>query len=293
MITRWFDWLLIIPHTLLPHHALSQIVYWLMRIRWRWLKNIQIRSFQRLYQVDMHSAIYPDSEDYACFNDFFTRALKPEARPIINDPQQLACPVDGAVNQLGSIEGDTIFQAKGHSYSLTALLGGSPQRAAPFLSGQFATLYLSPRDYHRIHCPVAARLVETVYIPGRLFNVGLRASRVVPELFARNERLVCLFEGEQGPFAMVWVGAIFVSSMTTVWAGVVPPKPHRVIQKFPAATAPQFQQGDELGRFNMGSTVILLTPPGVQWAVGLTTASSLKMGQALGQFTSPKINNGK
>lgn len=282
MIQRTLDWLLIAPQYLLPHHLLSRLVFVLMRLRWRGLKNLQIRWFQRQYQVDMSTAKISDIEQFACFNEFFTRELRPEARPLVNIAGQLACPVDGTVNQIGTITADTVFQAKGHEFSVTTLLGGSPHRAEPFLNGQFATLYLSPKDYHRIHCPLDAQLVETVYIPGRLFNVGLRASRVIPGLFARNERLVCVFKTEAGPMAVVLVGAIFVSSMATTWAGTIAPKSWPVIRRFTEGNAPRLKRGEELGRFNMGSTVIVLTTAQVAWNSDLQTGKSIQMGQCLG-----------
>lgn len=218
-----------------------------------------IRWFIQRYQVDMSEAANPDPAAYPSFNAFFTRELKPEARPIAQ--ADWICPVDGAISQIGTINGDQIFQAKGHHYSTQALVGGDAQLAAQFQDGHFATIYLSPRDYHRIHMPCTGRLVRMIHVPGELFSVNPTTARGVPGLFARNERVVCVFEGPFGPFVMVLVGATVVGSMATVWHGVVnPPRPGKVREWSYADQDIQLPQGAEMGRFLLGSTIVWLTP---------------------------------
>ena len=274
------------PLALLPHQLLSRLVRFATRWQTVWWKQLLISQFIRLFQVDMSEAGRP-AADYLDFNDFFTRALRPGVRSLPDDERAIACPVDGHVSACGKVHADRILQAKGHDYSLTSLLGGDPVHAARFSGGQFATLYLSPRDYHRIHMPVSGRLIETVYVPGRLFSVAPHTTRAIRGLFTRNERLVCLFETDTGPMAVVLVGAIFVSCMETVWGGIVNP---RLGQQRQVATlsgsggaAHSLQRGAELGRFNMGSTVILLFGPGqAQWHAELTAGTGVQMGQAIG-----------
>ena len=274
------------PLVVLPHQLLSRVVRRATRWKYAWWKNLLIRSFIRLFAVDMSEAERP-AADYVDFNDFFTRALRTELRPLPSDPQAIACPVDGHVSACGHIDGDRILQAKGHDYSLTGLLGGDPAHAALFSDGQFATLYLSPRDYHRIHMPVSGRLLETVYVPGRLFSVAPHTVRAIRGLFTRNERLVALFDTDSGPMAVILVGAIFVSCMETVWGGTVNPRMgrQRQVETFTGSgmAGQSLQRGAELGRFNMGSTVILLFGPGqAQWHAGLTAGTNVQMGQAIG-----------
>jgi phosphatidylserine decarboxylase len=218
-----------------------------------------IRWFIRRYGVDMAEAANADVESYATFNDFFTRALKPGARPLAT--ADWVCPVDGAISQFGRIERDQIFQAKGHAYSTTALVGGDAALAAQFEDGYFATLYLSPKDYHRIHMPCAARLTRMIYVPGDLFSVNPTTARGVPGLFARNERVVTVFDTEHGPFINVLVGATIVGSMATTWHGVVNPPRTREVREWRYEDRDiRFNQGDEMGRFLLGSTVVLLWP---------------------------------
>jgi phosphatidylserine decarboxylase len=243
-----------------------------------------IRRFVQRYNVNMNEAAEPDVARYATFNDFFTRALKPGARPLADAP--FLCPVDGAISQFGAIEADQIFQAKGHRYSTTALLGGRSDRALPYQDGAFATLYLSPRDYHRIHMPCDGKLVRMVHVPGDLFSVNPTTARGVPGLFARNERVVCEFEGAHGPFVMVLVGATIVGSMATVWHGVVnPPRPGHLREwNYEGDAAVELRRGQEMGRFLLGSTVVLLFPPKVlrfnpAWAPG----GPIRMGEAMGE----------
>jgi phosphatidylserine decarboxylase len=242
-----------------------------------------IRRFVARYGVDMSEAQDPRIESYASFNDFFTRPLREGARPLA--PADFVCPVDGAISQLGPIERDQIFQAKGHSYSTRALLAGDAALAAEFENGQFATLYLSPKDYHRIHMPCAGRLQRMVYVPGDLFSVNPTTARGVPGLFARNERVVCVFDTARGPFVLVLVGATIVGSMATVWHGVVnPPRPADVKRFDYAGQQIDLAQGAEMGRFLLGSTVVMLWPHGTlrfdpSWAPG----GAIRMGQAMGK----------
>jgi phosphatidylserine decarboxylase len=211
--------------------------------------------------VNMAEAANPDPAAYPTFNEFFTRALKDGARPISAAP--LICPVDGAISQFGAIEQDQIFQAKGHHYSTTALVGGDAVLAAQFEDGHYATLYLSPRDYHRIHMPAAGRLTRMIHVPGDLFSVNPTTARGVPGLFARNERVVCVFEGAAGPFVLALVGATIVGSMTTSWHGVVTPPRSRSLREWRYdAQRIELTQGEEMGRFLLGSTVVMLFPKG-------------------------------
>lgn len=222
-----------------------------------------INWFVGKYNVNMAEAANPDTANYASFNEFFTRALKSGARPLAQ--ADLICPVDGTISQFGAIERDQIFQAKGHSYSATALVGGDATLGAQFQDGHFACLYLSPRDYHRIHMPCAGRLLRMIYVPGDLFSVNPVTARGVPGLFARNERVVCVFESSRGPFVLVLVGATIVGSMATVWHGVVnPPRGGAVREWSYADQNINFNQGDEMGRFLLGSTVVMLFPKPAQ-----------------------------
>lgn len=278
------DYLRAWPQYLLPHHALSRLVLAATRVKIRWWKQALIDAFCRRFDIHLHEAVHPDANRYASFNAFFTRALRPEARPVSQVANSIACPVDGRVSQAGHIDGDRIFQAKGHAYSLQELLGGDTELAAKFSGGEFATLYLAPRDYHRIHMPLAGVLRETVYVPGRLFSVAPHTVTTVPRVFARNERLVAVFETEAGPMAMVLVGALFVSCIETVWAGVVtPPHGYRVRRTdFRSNSAIQLERGAEMGRFNMGSTVILLFGPNrINWATNLGAGQALRMGESI------------
>jgi phosphatidylserine decarboxylase len=254
------DRLRVLPQYLLPKQALTSLMGALARRQAGGLTTWVIRRFAARYGVDMSEAAEPDLSSYKSFNDFFTRALHDKARPIAQAP--LICPVDGAISQYGPIEGDQLFQAKGHSYSTAALLGGDQQLAARFQHGSFATLYLSPRDYHRIHMPCAGRLTRMIYVPGALFSVNPVTARGVPGLFARNERVVCLFENEAGPFALVLVGATIVGSMATVWHGVVNPTRTGQIREWRYDDRNvTLKQGEEMGRFLLGSTVVMLFPP--------------------------------
>ena len=241
---------------LLPQHALSRLVLRATRVRTPWFKNRLIRGFMRLYTIDMSEAVQPEPLSFGSFNEFFTRELKPEVRTLAAGPREIACPVDGAISEAGTIDGARLLQAKGRHYTLDELLA-SRGWATHFEGGSFATIYLAPFNYHRVHMPLNGRLRETVYVPGRLFSVNAATASLVPRLFARNERVLTWFDTEFGEFALILVGALNVGSIATVWAGDITPAPGRV----PTALPPRevsLEKGEELGRFNMGSTVILL-----------------------------------
>ncbi len=244
----------------LPKRAITEFGSHIASMRGGAVTTAIIRWFIGKYGVNMAEAANPDITSYASFNDFFTRALKPGARPLAT--ADLLCPVDGAISQFGAIEGDQIFQAKGHHYSTAALVGGDKELAARFQGGSFATIYLSPKDYHRIHMPAAGRLVQMVYVPGELFSVNPATARGVPGLFARNERVVCVFESARGPFVLALVGATIVGSMATVWHGVVNPPRTREVRRWHYDAPVEFVQGAEMGRFLLGSTVVMLFPAG-------------------------------
>ena len=265
----------------LPQHGLSRLMLAATRVRTPWFKDLLIRVFLRLFAVDMSDALEGDPHAYPTFNEFFTRSLKPERRPIAAAANEIASPVDGRVSECGRIEGESLLQAKGRRYTLTELLAGQSW-AARFAGGSYATIYLAPFDYHRIHMPLAGRLLDTVYVPGRLFSVNDTTARRVPRLFARNERVLTLFEGEFGRFGVVLVGALNVGSMSTVWAGDITPAARRVVTHIPGDL--MLAKGAELGRFNMGSTVILLFEAGrAAWHATLEAGSVVRLGQSLGR----------
>ena len=275
---------------LLPHHLLSLVMYWITRSEWKPLKELIIRNVIRHYKVDMDIAADHELGNYRSFNDFFTRAIKPDARPMAEGENILVSPVDGAVSQAGEISNGRIFQAKGHDFSLNELLGGDPKWTKAFVDGSFTTIYLSPRDYHRIHMPITGTLKKMIHIPGRLFSVSPSTTLNIPRLFSRNERVVNLFDTEAGAMAIIMVGAIFVSSMDTVWAGTVTPKSRRVTNwnyGKKSTTTIKLQRGAEMGRFNMGSTVILLFgKDAVELSARLEPETKLQMGQEIGTITS-------
>lgn len=280
--------LFVVLQHLIPQHLLSRLVYRLTRSRVTALKNALIGAFVRGFAPDMAEAARPDPLGYASFNEFFTRALRPGARPI-DAGDTLVSPVDGSISQIGRIEGSRLLQAKGHHYSLESLLdGGTPGHrwAQLFAGGVFATLYLAPFNYHRIHMPAGGTLRAAWYVPGRLFSVNAVTATAVPGLFARNERIVCICENGPVLFAMVLVGALFVGSMTTVWHGeITPRKPRRPLElPVDGSLSPlELAKGAEMGRFNMGSTVILLLPAQtVEWMPDLRTGSPVTVGQPLG-----------
>lgn len=249
------------------------------------LKNLVVKWFVGRYGVNMSEAVEEDPTAYPSFNAFFTRALKPGLRPLAEGESVVISPVDGAMSQLGQIRSDRVFQAKGQSFSLLELLGGDVARAEPFAEGEFATIYLAPKDYHRIHMPVAGTLREMVHVPGKLFSVNPVTAQNVPNLFARNERVVSIFDTEFGPMAMVLVGAMIVGSVETTWAGVVAPGGREVTgTRYDTLEKPiRFEKGDEMGRFRLGSTVILLFPKDVaSWDPGMDAARNVRLGDALG-----------
>ena len=267
---------------LLPQHALSGLVRRLTRVRVRWVKNLLIGAFVRHFGPDMREAVQSDPRQYGSFNEFFTRALAPGTRGIA-DGNAIASPVDGTVSQAGPLDGNQLLQAKGRHYTLQALLADADWTAR-LQGGSFATLYLAPSNYHRIHMPLAGTLSAAWYVPGRLFSVNAATVAAVEGLFARNERVVCAFEGPAGPFALVLVGALFVGSMTTVWHGEIAPGPaRRPLPLTPSSGVPTvLSRGEELGRFNMGSTVILLFPPGAaSWLPQVRPGAPIVMGQPL------------
>ena len=268
---------------LLPHRLLSAGMRALMHWRFRPWKNAVIKVMTRLYAIDVAEAADPDPASYPHFNAYFTRALREGARPLDPAPDTLLMPADGRISQAGPIRAGRIFQAKGRDYSAAELLGDEAA-ARPYADGGFATVYLSPRDYHRVHMPLAGRLRETLHVPGRLFSVAPFTVEAVPRLFARNERLVCHFDTAQGPLAVVMVGALLVSGVETVWGGVeIPPYGSGIVRRDyrQRATPVELARGAEMARFNMGSTVIVLWPAGLSLAPGLAPGSPVRMGQRL------------
>jgi phosphatidylserine decarboxylase len=277
------DQLFIVLQHLLPQHLLSRLTGWLADCEIPWLKDFLIKLFAGHFKVNMAEAAEPELVSYPSFNAFFTRALQDGARPIDANPTLVTCPADGAISQLGTIEGGRIFQAKGRSYSAAELLAGN-ERASAFDGGQFATIYLSPRDYHRVHMPIAGTLSAQTYVPGDLFSVNQVTAESVDKLFARNERLVCYFDTELGPVAMVLVGAMIVAGIETVWSGQVAPpsKAPKTIDFTRAPDAVELAKGEEMGRFKLGSTVILLFPPGsIAWNENYQANTPTRLGEAL------------
>jgi phosphatidylserine decarboxylase len=272
---------------LLPQHAVSRLILAATRVRAPWFKNRLIAGFLKLFSVDMSEAVEPDPYAYRTFNDFFTRALRPEARPIAPHPDAIVSPVDGMVSECGAIEEKHLLQAKGQVYTLDDLLAGQPW-AEHFEGGSFATIYLAPYNYHRIHMALRGTLTDTVYVPGKLFSVNSATARQVPRLFARNERVLTLFDTAFGRCALVLVGALNVGSMATVWAGDITPAARRRVTRLrcPKLT---LEKGAELGRFNMGSTVILLFERNrVEWHSLLRAGSVVQVGQPIGQGIEPR-----
>jgi phosphatidylserine decarboxylase len=281
---RFFVWL----QYLLPQHALSRLIHRLARVRQPWFKNAFIRAFVRLFRIDMSEASEPEPTAFESFNAFFTRSLRAEARPLPAAGEALVCPVDGTVSQAAAARDGRLLQAKDRDYALTDLLG-DPDWARRLAGGPFATLYLAPYNYHRIHMPVSARLRRMIYLPGRLFSVNAATVRSVPRLFARNERVVCLFDTAAGPMAQVLVGALNVGSIETVWAGEVTPGRPRETACWDYDAAPVvLERGAEMGRFNMGSTVITVFASGrVSLATDLAPGQPVRVGQLLGTVLAP------
>jgi phosphatidylserine decarboxylase len=276
---RAFVWL----QYLLPQHALSRLILRATRVRTPWFKNALVRGFRKLYAIDMTEAAQGDPFGFGSFNEFFTRALKPGVRTIAADLSAIACPVDGTISEAGIIEGESLLQAKGRRYTLTELLAAQPW-ARYFEGGSFATIYLAPFNYHRVHMPLRGQLKETVYVPGRLFSVNAATASHVPKLFARNERVLTLFDTAFGQVALIMVGALNVGSMATVWAGDITPAARRVITSLPPQDV-SLEKGEELGRFNMGSTVILLFQRDrARWHAELRAGAIVRLGQSLGSL---------
>lgn len=282
------DKLFIFLQHILPQHLVSRCAGWLAGLQHpEWLKNWLIHVFVRHFKVDMTEAANPDPTSYASFNAFFTRPLREDARSLAE--ADIVCPADGAISQLGTVQGGRIFQAKGQSFSAWELLGGDSERAEHFANGRFVTIYLAPRDYHRVHMPVAGRLTATRYIPGKLFSVNQVTAGNVPRLFARNERLVCYFDTAAGPMVMVLVGAMIVAGIETVWSGqVAPPASNPVFTDHVSEPRTiELAQGEEMGRFKLGSTVILLFGrDAVEFDAAYTAGTTTRLGEALGKFFS-------
>ena len=269
----------------LPTRFISWLVFKATRVRVPWFKNALIRAFMRGFSISLDEAKHGTPEAYPDFNAFFTRALKDGTRPIDPEPGALLCPVDGTISQLGEIRGDRIFQAKGQDYTAAELLADLGDSHA-FVGGSFCTIYLAPYNYHRIHMPMNGELTHWSLVPGRLFSVNPATARTLPRVFARNERVVCHFKTAQGPMALVLVGALNVGSMETVWAGQITP-PHRrgQVMRTSSHQGTTLSRGAEMGRFNMGSTVVLLFPPdAVEWHASLQAGSTVQMGQRLGSL---------
>jgi phosphatidylserine decarboxylase len=271
----------------LPHHLLSRLMGKFTYCENPMVKNLMIRKISSAYNIDLADALEPDAGAYRSFNEFFTRPLKPEARPIASAADSIASPADGFLSQKGPIQDGSIIQAKGFNYTVDALLGGDEKRAAPFQGGTFATIYLSPRDYHRLHMPLTGTLKEMVHVPGRLFSVNDLTTRNVPGLFARNERVVAIFDTAAGPMALILVGAIFVASIETVWHGVVTPPTRKNVQ----TTAYDkenivLEKGAEMGRFNMGSTIVVLFGnPNATFNSEIANGAAVRMGSPIGTFS--------
>ena len=283
------DKLKVLPQYFIPQHFLTSLVYRLTRCETPWFKNFIIKQFIKVFKVDMLLAQNPDPESYTSFNTFFTRELAPEVRPIASGEHDIICPVDGTISQIGKIahknnDDDTIIQAKGKSYTLKHLLL-EDELVTMFSGGTIATLYLAPKDYHRIHMPMQGRLNRMIYVPGKLFAVNAHTALVVDAVFAKNERVINIFNTDIGPMAMVMVGALFVGSMETVWAGQITPAKDRIINdtQFPDNDI-KLEQGQEMGRFNMGSTVILLFPKDVmRWSTEMIADKTIVMGEKIAQ----------
>ncbi|PCJ43406.1 MAG: phosphatidylserine decarboxylase [SAR86 cluster bacterium] len=269
---------------IVPQHFLSRAIGLLANCKIAFIKNFLIKIFIKKYKVNLAEAEIKSAEEFSCFNDFFTRNLEPDARPIDAEANAIICPVDGAVSAIGDIEIGKIFQAKGKSFSLSALLGGDQKLADAFHGGKFATLYLSPRDYHRIHMPLTGTLEEMIYIPGKLFSVNQTTAANIDELFAKNERVVCIFKTDIGPMAVILVGAMIVASIETVWAGqVAPSKLNKHVERYQEHAPITIRRGEEMGRFKLGSTAIVLFPANVMsWESSLQTASGIQLGQKIG-----------
>jgi phosphatidylserine decarboxylase len=282
---RWFAAL----QHILPKRALSRLIYAVARSETRWIRNTLLRIFLGVYRLNMAEAVQPDPFAYRSFTDFFTRALRPGVRPIAAEPDAVVSPVDGTVSQCGAIEGDLLIQAKGHHYSLQDLLAGDAEAVAAYRGGSFACIYLAPYNYHRIHMPYGGTARDNVYVPGELFSVNAATARAVPRVFARNERLICDFTTPLGRMAVILVGALFVGSIETVHCGEVnpPPRGRKAPTRIATGLGRQFAKGEELGRFNMGSTVILLFERNrIAWESTLVPESTVQLGRPIARSVS-------
>ena len=279
--------LFILIQYLVPQHLLSRLTGRIASTRTAWLKNAIIRWFIRRYSVNMAEALHVNADDYASFNDFFTRALKEKARPIDDGDDILVSPADGVISAIGDIANDLLIQAKGKHFELLELVGGDTEIAEVFREGSFVTVYLSPKDYHRVHMPLAGTLRKMVYVPGKLFSVNQTTSERIHGLFARNERAICIFDTDMGPLAVILVGAMIVAGIDTVWSGQITPAKHGLSVEDYSSQHPAIQlgKGEELGRFRLGSTVILLAGPGaLDWAEGFVENSAVQMGSMLAKL---------
>ena len=279
------DKLKVLLQYLIPQHGLSLLMGKIAESKNATIKNTFAKWFIKKYGIDMSIAERENPEDYETFNDFFTRSLKPDVRPIAEGSGVIVNPADGKVSQLGPIEQGFIFQAKGHRYSAKTLLGGDAELAVPFEDGEFATIYLSPKDYHRVHMPMTGKLTKMLHVPGKLFSVNPLTARNVPNLFARNERVVAMFDTEVGPMAMVLVGATIVGSIETVWEGTITPPTRDDIKVWDYTDKDiQLEKGAEMGRFKLGSTVILLFPKDtIEWEANMKAYAPTIMGTPLAQ----------
>jgi phosphatidylserine decarboxylase len=276
------DWVKTVLQYALPQHLLSRLMGSFAVIkRPKWLKNFFIRSFIRHYGVNMQEALLPNAKDYDTFNAFFTRHLVPGVRPIDSQLDHIVSPADGTISEIGNIKLDKLLQAKNYSYRLIELLGGKQELADLFLNGHFATIYLAPKDYHRVHMPVAGNLQQMLYVPGKLFSVNQRTANRVPSLFARNERAIAIFQTPIGKVAVILVGAMIVASIATSWSGIITPPQHPHIQEWKYQDI-FLDKGAELGYFQLGSTVILLFQPNqIDWLHNLGSGHSLHVGQTI------------
>lgn len=276
---------------LIPQHLISRVFGKLARCRVKWLKNFLIHLFIKHYNVNMSEAMQEDYRAYASFNEFFTRPLKPDIRVWPHTPKVIACPVDGFISEWGQIQNEQIFQAKGHTYNLRDLLGGDHELATQFHGGNFFTAYLSPKDYHRVHMPASGTLKKMIHVPGNLFSVNPYTVNNVPNLFARNERVICFFDSDHGPMAVIMVGAIIVASIAITWHGIVtPPTQHNLQEWNYADGAIQLNRGDEMGHFEVGSTaIILFGKNSVQWDSHLKPSQTIRLGQVIGSVYTRRL----
>jgi phosphatidylserine decarboxylase len=286
-MSKLLDWPFLILQFFLPKHLLTAIVFNIARIRTKPVKDFLIRRFVSIYKVDVEEVTLPVPVGYLTFNDFFTRPLVDGARPIDKTANAIVSPVDGTVSAAGNIESDTVFQAKGKHYSLSDLLMTDIADAERFSNGTFATLYLAPYNYHRVHCPLSGKLVAARYVPGALYSVNAATVSLMPNLFTRNERLICHFNGDAGPFIVIFVGALHVGSISTPWSGQIRPRRKGVVQDIDILKndlPTELAKGDLLGWFNMGSTVIILLPPGACEFDSAAAGEKVRMGQAIGHL---------